>query len=160
MSAAGAFTGTNYALRATPAIGTLVDGKFTSGNVCVSVDECYATGTNLGAGSTMLVGKLPAGAVPLYTIVYPIDTATYGAPDAMTNAVTGTLGISGDTDLLGDVAALNSATPQVVVPKPDGTTYATGLGFPLKADVDVFFTSASAELVATEGICVKIFYAR
>lgn len=160
MSDAGAFTGTNYALRATPAIGTLVDGKFTSGNVCVSVDECYATGTNLGVGSTMLVGKLPAGAVPLFSIVYPIDTDTHGAPDGMTNAVTGTLGISGDPDLLGNVSQLNFPTPQVVVPKPDGTTYATGLGFPLKADVDVFFTTTSAELVATEGICVKIFYAR
>lgn len=160
MSDAGAFTGTNYALRATPAIGTLVDGKFTSGNVCVSVDECYATGTNLGAGSTMLVGKLPAGAVPLFTIVYPISTATHGAPVAMTNAVTGTLGISGDPDLFGNVASLKIPTPQVVVPKPDGTTYATGLGFPLKEDVDVFFTSTAGELVATEGICVKIFYAR
>ena len=158
MSAAGAFTGTNYALRATPLVETIPSAKFTGGTVLCMTDECYATGTNLGAGSTMHVGKLPAGAVVLYSIVYPIDTATYGAPDAMTNAVTGVLGISGDTDLFGDVAALNATTIQTIVPKPDGTTYTTNLTSALKADVDVYFTSADAELVATEGICVKMFY--
>ena len=158
MSSAGAFTGTNYALRATPVAETLPNGKYTSGNVMCMTDECYASGTNLGVGSTMHVGKLPAGAVVLYSLVYPIDTATYGAVDAMTNAVTGSLGISGDTDLFGDVAAMNATTIHIVTPKPDGTTYTTNLDTVLTSDVDVYFTSASAELTATEGICVKMFY--
>lgn len=158
MSDGGTFTGTNFALKDAPKVATLVAGKYSGGQVLCQTDICYASSTNLGEGSVMKVGKLPANAVVLYSIVYPIDTATYGAPDAMTNAVTGTLGISGDTDLFGDVAALNSATPQVIAPKPDGTTYTTPLTAELAADVDVIFTSASAELVATEGICVKIFY--
>ena len=158
MSAAGTFNGTNYALQASPLAETLPNAKYSGGQVFCSVDECYASGTSLGAGSVMKVGKLPAGAVVLYSIVYPIDTATHGAPDAMTNAVTGVLGIAGDTNLFGTVTALNSATPQVVVPNPDGTTYTTNLTNGLKADVDVFLTTAGAELTATEGVCVKIFY--
>jgi hypothetical protein len=163
--ATATFTGELFGLQDSPAIGTYPKGKLAGGNVYCSTDVCYASGTDLDAGSTMKVGKLPKGAVVLYSIVYPIDTATYGAPDAMTNAVTGSLGISGDTDLFGDVTDMNaSATPQVVVPKPDGTTYViddnSGASFDvaLEADVDVLFTTADAALTATEGVCVKIFY--
>jgi hypothetical protein len=107
----------------------------------------------------MNVGKLPKGAAVLYSIVWPIDTATFGEGDAMTNAVTGTLGISGDADLFGDVTDLNAtATPQVIEPVPDGTTYTTTLTNGLQADVDVIFTTAAQALTATEGIAVKIFY--
>lgn len=157
MSAGGTFTGTNYALQTSPVAGTMPNGKLTAGHVYCATDTCYASGTSLGAGSTMTVGKLPKGAVVLSTVVYPIDSDSYGAPDAMTNAVTGTLGTATDADLFGDVGALNSATPQVIAPKPDGTTITNPL-VGLTADANVIFTSASAELVATEGICVKIFY--
>lgn len=157
--ATATFTGTIFAKQDSPAIGTYPDAKLAGGNVYCSIDEVYASGSDLDAGSTMKVGKLPKGAVVLYSIVYPIDTATYGAPDAMTNAVTGSLGISGDTDLFGAVTDLNaSASPQVVIPKPDGTTYTTRLTSALAADVDVLFTTASQALTATEGICVAIFY--
>lgn len=157
--ATATFNGTNFALQDTPLAETLPKAKYSASNIYCSVDECYATGTDLDAGSTMKVGKLPAGAVVLYSIVTPIDTATFGAPDAMTNAVTGSLGITGDTDLFGAVTDLNAAaTPQVVVPKPDGTTYTTSLDITLEADVDVLFTTASAALTATEGVRVAIFY--
>jgi hypothetical protein len=157
--ATATFTGTNFALQDSPAIGTLPAATLVRGNVYCSIDECYASGSDLDAGSTMKVGKLPAGAVVLYSVVYPIDTATYGAPDAMTNAVTGSLGIAGDTDLFGAVTDLNaSAAAQIVIPKPDGTTYTTRLTSGLAADVDVLFTTASQALTATEGVCVAIVY--
>jgi len=157
--ATATFTGTNFALQDSPTVDTFPRAAYTAGHVYCSSDECYASGTDLDAGSTMKVGKLPKGAVVLYSIVTPIDTATYGAPDAMTNAVTGSLGISGDTDLLGDVTDLNaSASPQVVVPKPDGSTYTTTLDVSLDEAVDVLFTTASAALTATEGVSVKIFF--
>lgn len=157
--ATGTFSGTNFALQDSPAIGTYVHGKYGGGGVYCSSDECYATGSDLDAGSTLKVGKLPKGAVVLYSIVTPIDTATFGAPDAHTNGVTGLLGISGDTDLFGNVADLNaSALPQVVVPKPDGTTYENTLDMGLAEDVDVLLTTATAALTATEGVSVKIFY--
>lgn len=158
--ATGTFNGTNYALKNDPRVGTFPLAAYAGGGkILCSVDECYASGTDLDAGSTMKVGKLPKDAVVLFCIVTPIDTATYGAPDAMTNAVTGSLGISGDTDLFGDVTDLNAAaTPQVVTPKPDGTTYTTTLTNGLAADSDVLFTTASQALTATEGVRVCIFY--
>ena len=157
--ATATFNGTNFALQTDPQPETFVHSRTGGAKIYCAADECYATGTDLDAGSTMKVGKLPAGAVVMYSIVYPIDTATFGAPDAMTNAVTGTLGISGDTNLFGAVADLNaSALAQVIAPSPDGTTYTTSLDMALKADVDVLFTTASAALTATEGVAVKIFY--
>ena len=154
---AGSFTGTNYALQETPVMSTLPAGKLVRGNVYCSTDICYATGSSLDTGSTLLVGKLPKGAIPLYTVIYPIDTATYGAPDAMTNAVTGTLGYSGDTNALGDVSTLQVATPQVVAPIPDGTTLTSPL-IGLDEDEDIYLTTGGAALTATEGVCVKIFF--
>ena len=156
--ATATFTGTNFALQSTPLIGSLPKAALVKGNVYCSTDECYATGTDLDAGSTMKVGKLPAGAVVLYSIVYPIGSGSYGAPVAMSNAVTGSLGISGDTNLFGAVGALDSDAPQVVAPIPDGTTYTTISTSALDTDVDVLLTTASDALTATEGVCVKIFY--
>lgn len=157
--ATATFSGTNFALQDSPSISTYPHSRTAGACVYCSLDECYASGSDLDAASTMKVGKLPKGAVVLYSIVTPIDTATYGAPDAMTNAVTGSLGISGDTDLFGDVTDLNaSAAPQVVVPKPDGSTYTTTLDSALESDVDVLFTTASQALTATEGVRVAIFY--
>jgi len=156
--ATGTFEGTIFSLQDTPRVGTFPQSKYTGGAVYCSTDQCYASGTDLDVGSTMKVGKLPKGAVVLYSIVYPIAKATNGAPDAMTNGVTGSLGVSGDTDLFGAVGALDSATPQVVVPKPDGTTYSDITDLALEEEVDVIFTTATAALTADEGIAVKIFY--
>ncbi len=158
MTDAGAFTGTNFALQDTPVVATFPRAAYAGGLVYCSSDDCFASSTDLGAGSTLKVGKLPRGAVVLKTVIWAIDTATFGAPDAMTNAVTAVIGITGDTDLFGDVSALNATTIQTIAPKPDGTTYTTLLTNGLADAVDVFLTTAAAELVATEGVHVEIYY--
>lgn len=154
----GAYEGDVYTLQNAPVVGTLPRAALAGGLVYCSMDRSTAlTATGLTLASTHHVGKLPKNAVVLYSIVWPIATATFDAPDATTAATTGTLGITGDTDLFGDVGALNSTTPQVVIPKPDGTTYTNTLK-PLAADVDVFLTSAAQDWTTAEGFAVMIFY--
>ncbi len=156
--ATGTYEGTVYALQNAPVIGTFPRAAVAGGHVYCSIDRSIAlTGTGLTLASTHHVGKLPRNAVVLYSIVWPIATATFDAPDATAGATTGTLGITGDTDLFGDVGALNSTTPQLVIPKPDGTTYTNTLS-PLEADVDVFLTSAAIDWTTAEGFAVMIFY--
>jgi len=156
--ATGAYKGDVYTLQDTPVIGTLPRAAIAGGIVYCSIDRSVAaTADGLTLGSTHHVGKLPKGAVVLYSIVWPIATATYDAPDATTGATTGSLGITGDTDLFGDVTALNSATPQIVIPKPDGTTYTNTLK-PLTEAADVFLTSAAVDWTDAEGFAVMIFY--
>lgn len=156
--ATGAFEGTNFALQDTPVVGTIPRAAYAGGIVYCQSDDCFVTGTDLDAGSTFKIAKLPKGAAVLKTVIWAIDTATFGAPDAMTNAVTGVIGITGDTDLFGDVSALNATTVQTVAPKPDGTTFTTLLTNGLQSAVDVFLTTAAAAVVATEGIHTEIYY--
>jgi hypothetical protein len=158
MTDAATFEGTNFALQDTPLVGTFVRAAYGGGIVYCSSDDCFAASTDLGTGSVLKVGKLPKGAVVLKTVIWAIAAATFGAPDAMANAVTGVLGITGDTDLFGDVAALNATTIQTIAPKPDGTTYTTLLTNGLQEAVDVFMTTGGAELTAAEGVHVEIYY--
>jgi hypothetical protein len=156
----GTYKGDVFTLQDTPVVGTLPRAAVAGGIVYCSVDRTVAaTGTGLTLASTHKVGKLPKNAVVLYSIVWPIATATFDAPDATTAATTGTLGTAADPDLFGDVGALNSVTiqGQIIIPKPDGTTYTNTLK-PLAADVDVIFTSASNDWTNAEGIAVMIFY--
>ncbi len=156
--ATGTYEGTVYTLQNAPVVGTFPRAAVAGGLVYCSIDRTTAlTASGLTLASTMHVGKLPKGAVVLYSIVWPIATATFDAPDATTGATTGTLGITGDTDLFGDITTLASTTPQVVIPKPDGTTYTNTLA-PLAADVDVFLTSAAVDWTTAEGFAVMIFY--
>jgi len=157
--ATAAFSGTNYALKATPLIGAWPNAAASNSEVYCLSEECYATGTDLDSGSTMNMGYLPVGAVVLFSVVWPIDTATYGEGNAMTNACTGELGISGDADLFGDITDMNAtATPQVIEPVPDGTTYTTTLDMALTSTQAVILTIGGAALTATEGVALKMFY--
>lgn len=156
--AVGSYEGTVFALQDDKLIGSIPNAAVAGGLVYCSIDRSTAlTATGLTLGSTHKVGKLPKGAVVLYSIVYPIATATFDAPDATTGATTGVLGIAGDTDLFGDITTLGSATPQIVIPKPDGTTYTNTLK-PLAAAVDVIMTSAAVDWTTAEGFVVMIFY--
>jgi len=157
--ATAAFSGTNYALKAAPLVGTWPNAAACNSEVYCLSEECYASGAALDSGSTMNMGYLPVGAVVLFTVVWPIDTATFGEGDAMTNACTGTIGISGDVDLFGDITDMNAtATPQVLEPVPDGTTYTTTLDMALTSTQAVIITIGGAALTATEGVAMKMFY--
>ena len=154
------YAGTNYALQAAPKVGTWPNAAASNGQLYCLSDECFASGGDLLADSRLYVGILPVGAVVQFSIIWPIDTATFGEGDNWTvGTAKGSLGITGDTDLFGDVTDLNAtATPQVIEPKPDGTTYTSTLDFALRTETTVFFTTDTAALTATEGIAVKILY--
>lgn len=157
--ATATYAGTNYTLQTDPVVGTFPRAAITGGIVYCSMDRVVATTSpGLTLASTFLVGKLPKGAVVLYSIVWPIATATFDAPDNLTAATTLKIGIATDTDLFGDVTDLNtSALPQVVIPVPDGTTYTNTLA-PLATDVDVLATSADQDHTNAEGFAIMIFY--
>jgi hypothetical protein len=158
--ATGTAHGTNYALKNAPYVGTWPNAARCNSEVYCLSEEVYATASAGDAGSVLYMGKLPAGAVVLFTVVWPIDTASYGEGDAMTNAVTGNIGISGDNNLFGAFTDLNAtATPQVIGVVPDGTTYTTTLDMALRAETDVLITTTGAQaLTDTEGIAMKMFY--
>ncbi len=154
----GTYEGDVFTLQDDAAIGTFPNAAVAGGHVYCTKDRSTAlTATGLTLGSTHKVAKLPKGAVVLYSIIYPIATATFDAPDATTGATTATLGITGDTDLFGDITTLASTTPQIVIPKPDGTTITDSLQ-PLEAAQDVFLTSAAVDWTTAEGFAVMMFY--
>ena len=154
------YAGTHYALLNTPKVGAYpYAGDFYNAQLYCLSEECVASGAALDSGSTMNVGKLPAGAVVHFSIVWPMTTATFGEGVAMTNACTGELGISGDPDLFGDIADMNAShLPQVIEPCPDTTTYTTTLDMALRQEYDVVLTIGGAALTAAEGVAVKILY--
>ena len=156
MTDAAAFTGNQYALQDTPLIGTIPRAAVGGGLVYCSSDIVDVSGTDLGAGSTLHCGKLPKGAVPLYTRVTPLAKAT-GVPTVLANAVIFSFGYTGDTNALGvTLTFASSAVPQAIAPVPDGTVD-TGQSALTEAK-DIFATSSAAELVATEAIKVEIYY--
>ena len=156
--ATGTAHGTNYALKAAPKVGTWPSAAVCNSELYCLSEEAYSTAAG-DSGSIITVGKLPAGAVVQFTIVWPIDTATYGEGDNATNAVTLEVGISGDADLFGDVTDMNAThTPQVIGVCPDGTTYTTTLDFALRTETAVIVTTGGAALTTTEGIAIKVFY--
>lgn len=158
MSDPGAYEGTQFALQDTPLVGTLPRAAVGGGLVYCSSDIVgpASTDTLLGAGTTLKCGKLPKGAIPLYTRVTPLAKAT-GVPTVLANAVIFSFGYTGDTNALGVTTTFaSSAVPQAIAPIPDGTVD-TGQS-PLTAAQDVFATTSAAELVATEAIKVEIYY--
>ena len=162
------FTSTNAALRIATTMSTWPNAEKSNAKVYCMSDECFATSTGT-AGSTLYNGGLPRGANVLLSVIWPIDTATFGTGDAMNAAVTGQLGtvavitdkgdtVTADVDLFGDVAALTTATPQVIEPGPDGTIYTTTLDFALQHETVPVMLTAAQSIVDTEGIAVKMLY--
>ena len=157
--ATGTAYGTNYALKAAPRVGTWPNAAICNSELYCLSEEAYSTAAG-DAGSFIYLGKLPAGAVVQFCVVWPIDTATYGEGDNATAAgLTMEIGTSSDPDLFGDVTDLNaSALPQVIGVCPDGTTYTTTLDFALRSETTVLAKTGGAALTTTEGIAIKIFY--
>ncbi len=159
--ASAAFSGTNFALRTTPVVGTWPRAAHSNDRVYCMSDECFATSTGT-TGSNLDTGILPRGANVLLTVIWPIDSdSPEDGGNAMNAAVTGQLGITGsDIDLFGDVAVLTTATPQVIEPGPDGTLYTSTLDFALQDETSPSMLTAAQSIVDTEGIAVKILYTR
>ncbi len=166
--ATASYAGTNYALRVTQKVGTWpVAAHCNSARVYCMSDECYATGVGT-AGSYFYFNKLPAGAVPLVSVIWPIDSDEISAgAAAMAAAVTGQLGlvavtganaVAADPDLFGDVTALNVAATQVIEPCPDETIYTTTLDFALKTEKTPVMLTAAQSLADTEGVALKMLY--
>ena len=165
--ASASFGGTNYALKSTPLVGAWPVAAGCNDRVYIMADECYSTGT-AGAGSHFYFGGLPAGANVLCSVVWPIDSTDLSVGgDATAAAATGQLGTlavtgmnvrAADPDLFGDVAALTTATPQVIEPVPDGTIHTSTLDMTLRqAETPVMLTAAQ-NIVSTEGVALKMLY--
>jgi len=93
------------------------------------------------AASLVYCGKLPIGAIPLYTI--------FNTNDATTTA-TGIIGYAGDTNALGAITSMSVTPTQVVSP----TVWNT----PLTAAQDVYITTAADTTEATRTWNVTIAY--
>ena len=161
MSDLGTFTSTNQALKAAPAIATLIDVTLDTSKLRVMKDQGFWSGTDLGQNSTMAFGTLPKGALVIDTIIEPI--ASTGVPTVTTNAITGTIGLlagdteSADLDALGTFSTLATVTAQRLTPTPDGTIYNGVTKLNERRQVSVIFSGA-IEGVATEGINLTVIY--
>ena len=158
MTASATFAGTDYALKATPKIGTWPNAASCNGELYCLSEEFYATGAH-AAGSLLYMGILPAGAVVHFSILWPIDSdeVADGAA-AMAAAVTGELGTIADPDLFGDFSTLGAAATQVLTPVPDGTIHTFLSDTALRAETIVVIKTADQSLANTEGIALKMFY--
>lgn len=156
--ASGTHHGTNYALKVAPKVGTWPNAAACNSELYCLSEECYPSG-DIDDESILYMGKLPVGAIVQFSVVWPIDSGEIAdGAAAMTNACTGELGILTDVDLFGDITALNVAAAQVVAPCPDGTTYTTTLDYALRTETTVVLTIGAANLTATEGVALKMFY--
>lgn len=122
--------------------GTVLAPGFSSGTVRCFVEEVTMAGQT--TADTIVVAKLPKGAIPLFGIL--INSATMGA------SATVAIGITGSTGKYRAAATKTSITPEVF-----GVT--AGLGEPLTADEEVFVTIGAASLPGSGTFRVMMFYA-
>lgn len=132
--------GDNYTIAANVTPATNLDSAKWRGKVKHISDSITMT-TAADAASIVYVGKLPKGAVPLYTI--------FNNDDA-TSTATGIIGYTGDTNALGTITAITTTKTQLVAP--------TVFNTPLTADKDVYITTAAAATSASTTWNVTIFY--
>ena len=132
--------GANYTVAANVTPATALNPATWTGDV-KHISDVVTMTTAGDAGTLVYVGKLPKGAVPLYTI--------FNSDDA-TSTATGTIGYAGDTDALGNISAITTTLTQVVTP----TVYNTAL----TASKDVYITTATAATSASTEWHVTIFY--
>jgi hypothetical protein len=88
------------------------------------------------------VGKLPKGAVPLFTVFTAVDA---------TSTATGHLGYASDTNALGTISAVTTTKEQLVYPS-------AGIGTPLTEAKDIYITTATADTAADAVWNVTIVY--
>ena len=163
MSDPGTYTSTNQVLKAAPVVGSLIDVALDTSKMRIMKDQGFWTGSDLGQNSTMAFGTLPKGALPILTIIQPINSS--GVPTVTGNAITGTIGLlagdseSADLDALGAFTTLadSGAPHQILSPTPDGTVYDSVTKLNERRQVSVIFSGA-IEGVAGEGINLTVIY--
>ncbi len=133
--------GANYATAkaATPA--TLLRTAQHGGKLRLQVDVATLS-ANSDIGSLVYVATLPKGAVPIATIVQSPNVS---------NAVTGTIGWSGDADALGTFTTLATHLAQLLVPTVPNEA--------LSEAKEVYITVAGANAEAEDEIIATILYA-
>lgn len=122
--------------------GTVPAPGFVHGTVRCFVEE--VTMNTQTTSDTIVVAKLPKGAIPLYGVL--INSATMGA------SATVAIGITGTTGKYRAAATKTTITPEVF-----GIT--AGLGEPLTGDEEVFVTIGTASLPGSGTFRVMMFYA-
>ena len=139
--ATGTTYGTNFTLAASPVSATLLDQAKWGGKLR-SLTEIYTAAADYELGSYIYVGKLPKGAVPLFSI---ISTA------GVTGEVTGTIGSATTAALFGTFTTLAAASQQVLVASAPNT--------PLTEDTDIRIVTAGGTFASGATIHVKLFWA-
>lgn len=139
--ATGTTYGTNYTIAMTPAPATFLDFAKWGGKVRCST-EVYTSAAQIDLGSFIYVGTLPAGAVPLFSI---ISTAA-----GLAGAVTGTIGSATTAALFGTFTSLNAASTQLLVASAPNT--------PLTETTEIRIVTAGANFATAKTLHVKLFW--
>lgn len=136
--------GANYTIADNVTPATQLDSPKWGGKVrCV--EDILTASQTCDAGSILYVGKLPKGAIPIAAIL---------ASDT-TNAITGLIGWTGDTNAVGQFSTLantlTTGNPVMAVSDVGNTK--------LTAEKDVFITTAGAGLESGKKVYSKLLYA-
>ena len=132
--------GTNYTIADNVTPSTALNPAKWTGDIKHISDVVVMT-TAADSASLVYVGKLPKGAIPLYTI--------FNTDDA-TSTATGIIGYTGDTNALGTISSISATPLQVVAPVVVNT--------PLTAAKDVYITTGADGTEASTNWHVTIAY--
>ena len=133
--------GTNYTIADNVTPSTALNPAKWTGDIKHVSEVVAAIGTAYTDGTLIYVGKLPIGAVPLYTVFNTDSTAS---------TATGIIGYAGDTNALGAITSFKDTKTQVLAP----TVWNT----PLTAAKDVYITTATAAIDVAATYHVTIAY--
>lgn len=133
--------GVNYALASAPSSPAYLHASQWGGKCRVQRDVATLTSAS-DIGSLVYIGRLPKGSIPVASIIQSGNVS---------NAVTGTIGWSGDADALGTFTTLATALSQVLTPTVPNT--------PLTEDKDIYITIAGANAEADDVINTALVYA-
>jgi hypothetical protein len=134
--------GANYTKAASPQSDEYMQSAQWGAKVRVQVDQATLT-SDSDIGSLIYVGKLRKGDIPIRTTII--------SPNA-SEAITGTIGWSGDADAMGTFTTLANNAAQILTPAVFNT--------PLTEDKDIYITTAGANGEADDVICTMIEFAR
>lgn len=135
--------GANYTVAKNVTPATYLKASQWGGKVRCHRDVAKASAAS-DAGSLIYIGTLPKGCIPI-GVTLASDT---------TNAITGTVGWSGDTDALGTFKTLAASLTTGLVQRTMPTVYNT----PLTEDKDVYITTAAAALESGKIVISDLMY--